>query len=98
MFVKLFEIIILMFVVDFLPAALTVFLLRKLLKKKLSKGLCIVVFVFCSFISYTLVSLIAGHSVKLGLFDMLIPFMVISLFLYDREISDKNADTQTVQK
>lgn len=98
MLIKIFEVIFLMFVVDFLPVALVTLAVRSALKKKLSKIWCILVFILCVFVSFLLGTLITGHSVKPGLLDFIIPLVVINIFLYEPESQNKQINTETMQK
>lgn len=72
--------------VDVLPLALIVGLLRFILKKKISKGWCVFVFVLTVLCSFLMVLLLTGQPLKLGFLDYAIHFVVISVFLYDKSI------------
>ncbi|MBD5401382.1 hypothetical protein HDR58_01080 [bacterium] len=69
---------------DILPAVLIIGFIRLLLKKKLSKGWCIFVFVISTFCSFSIGMFFIGKPVQLGTIDYLIHFILITTFLYDK--------------
>lgn len=85
-FVSILSILVLIILVDFLPLALIVGLIRLILKKKISKGWCVVVFILTVLCSFLIAFFITGKSLQLGFLDYAIHFEVISVFLYDKSI------------
>lgn len=71
---------------DLLPVCLITLILRKLFKRKISKGWCILVFI-CSVLCTSFLAYITlGNFVKLGFIDYAVHFIVIKQFLYDSSI------------
>lgn len=85
-FMSIFSILLGVILVDFLPSALIVGLLRLILKKKISKGWCAVVFILTVTCSFLIALFITGKSLQLGFLDYAIHFVVIYVFLYDESI------------
>ena len=85
-FMSILSILIGIILVDFLPLALIVGLIRLILKKKISKGWCVFVFILTVTSSYLIALLITGKSLQLGFLDYAIHFGAISVFLYDKSI------------
>lgn len=82
----IFAIIIGAIIGDVLPAACIIYLIRLIFKKKLSKGWCILVFLFSTLCSFSIGYIALGPNVKLGIIDYLIHFTMISMFLYDNTV------------
>jgi hypothetical protein len=91
--VRIFFILICMFLFDFLPAIAIVFLIRAITKKKLARGWCISTFILTTISTCILTMLFFGKTIRLGIFDFAIHFIVIKLFLYDKD-ADSFLDTE----
>ncbi len=69
---------------DIFPVGVIILLIRLILKKRLSKGWCILVFLFSTFCSFSIGLFFTGKSIPLGIYDYLIHITMIGLFLLDK--------------
>lgn len=84
---------------DILPVLLIIFMIRLIHKKKLSKGWCILTFLFSTICSYSIGLLFTGKSIQLSIFDYLIHFTLIATFLYDKDApSYFDTEKETLRK
>lgn len=82
---KILYVIVGLLIGDILPAAAVVLLFRLIARKKMSKGWCISAFILSAMCSFFIGSFVLGHPIKLGFIDYAVHFVIISLFLYDKD-------------
>lgn len=70
---------------DIIPVSFIIALIRFIHKKKLSKGWCILVFLFSTLCTFSIGLFFTGKAIPLGIFDYLIHTNLIAIFLYDKD-------------
>lgn len=70
---------------DIIPVSFIIALIRFIHKKKLSKGWCILVFLFSTLCTFSIGLFFTGKAIPLGIFDYLIHINLIAIFLYDKD-------------
>ena len=81
---------VILFIFWFLPAFLIALIVKKIFKKKLAKGWCILLFFIASIISFTTLAILNAHWENFGtiwkFLALVITWETISIMIYDKNI------------
>ena len=107
---EVFATILIIFIFWFVPAAILSLCVKKIFKRKMSKGWCISVFIVSAFCSYSMLLLLNAHWHKFGVIWQFAAYAVvfvtvknilydpkqISIFDTEDEIKHKNEDSKHI--